>query len=105
MVLVEGLPLVVGCVAEHSQGVDVTLLIAGLGEDVLRSKVVQGRVGVQGATTVPLTKCEGCLEGGDYGAACKYFDTITFTDGLLTGSERSNGLDYLTWASDWQWEV
>ena len=85
MVLIEGLPLVVGCVTEHSEGVDVTLLVAGFGEDVLRSKVVQGGVGVQGATTVPLTKCEGCLEGGDYGAACNDFVriyrdlTITFT--------------------------
>ena len=64
MVLIERLPLVVGCVAEHAKGVHVTLLVAGFGEDVLWSKVVQGGIGMQGATTVPLTKCKGCLEGG-----------------------------------------
>jgi len=64
VVLIERLPLVIGCVAEHAEGVHITLLIAGLGEDVLRSKVVQGGIGVQGATTVPLTERKGFLEGG-----------------------------------------
>jgi len=63
VVLIERLPLVIGCVVEHAEGVHVTLLIAGLGEDVLWSKVVQGGIGVQRAMTVPLSKCKGCREG------------------------------------------
>jgi len=54
----------VGCVAEHAEGVHITLLIAGLGEHVLWSKVVQGGIGVKGATTVLHTKRKGYLEGG-----------------------------------------
>ena len=37
VVPIKRLPLVVGCIAEHAKGIHVTLLIAGLGEDVLQS--------------------------------------------------------------------
>ena len=63
MALVEWFSVVVGSVAEHAVGVNIAQFIAGLGEDVLGSKVVEGRVGVQGTTLVPLTKLKGHLEG------------------------------------------
>ena len=55
--------MVVGSIAEHAVGVNVAQFIAGLRQDVLGSKVVEGRVGVQGTTLVPLTKLKGHLEG------------------------------------------
>ena len=64
LALVEWFSVVVGSIAEHAKGVNVTQFIAGLGEDVLGSKVVEGRVGVQRTTFVPLTKLKGHLEGG-----------------------------------------
>ena len=63
LALIERFSVVVGSVAEHAVGVNVAHLTAGLGEDVLGSKVVEGRVGVQGTTLVPLTKLKGHLEG------------------------------------------
>ena len=63
LALVEWFSVVVGSIAEHAKGVNVTQFVAGLGEDVLRSKVVEGRVGVQRTTFVPLTKLKGHLEG------------------------------------------
>ena len=63
--LVKGFSLVVSGEGQHAEGVDVAAFAARLGEDVLRSEVVQGRVGVQGAAAVPLTKLEGDLHGGE----------------------------------------
>ena len=42
----QGFPAIVDGVAEHSEGVDVTLLAAGAREDELGGKEVQGGVGV-----------------------------------------------------------
>ena len=55
--------MVVGSITEHAVGVNVTQFIAGLGEDVLGSKVVEGRISVQRTTFVPLTKLKGHLNG------------------------------------------
>ena len=55
-------PAVVQHIAQHPEGVYVALLAARLGEDVLRSKVVEGGVGVDVSTTVPFPKLECGLE-------------------------------------------
>ena len=54
--LVEGFPLIVDGIAEHTKGVDVTGLTATLREYVLRSQVVQAGVCVYVLTRIPLTK-------------------------------------------------
>ena len=63
LALVERFSVVVGSITEHAVGVNVTQFIAGLGEDVLGSKVVEGRISVQRTTFVPLTKLKGHLKG------------------------------------------
>ena len=63
LALVERFSVVVGSITEHAVGVNITQFIAGLGEDVLGSKVVERRISVQRTTFVPLTKLKGHLKG------------------------------------------
>ena len=62
MVLKQGLPPVIDCVAEHSKGVNVTEFATAVSEDVLGGQVVQQRVSVDRLTRVPLTKLKGGLK-------------------------------------------
>ena len=52
-------------VTQHPKGVHITSGAAFLGQHILRGEVVQGRVGIQGPSAVPLLKGKGCLQGNE----------------------------------------